>query len=90
MFVLKKYILLGNHNCNYVCRRSLNSYTGQNVLLKHKEQCDEQGITSLRSSDESHFYWKINFHKNPLYFRIYAGFGAAKEIDSTQIGKKNN
>ena len=38
---------LGNHNCNYACRRCLNSYTSQNVLIKHKQQFGEQHITSL-------------------------------------------
>ena len=41
-------LFLGNHNCNYVCRRCLEPY----VFIKHKQQCDEQDITSVRLSKE--------------------------------------
>ena len=27
-------VFLGNHNCNYVCRKCLSSYTCQNMLIK--------------------------------------------------------
>ena len=37
----KIHLFLGNHNCNYVCRRCLKSYTIQNVLIKHIQQCGE-------------------------------------------------
>ena len=79
---------LGNHNCNYVCRCCWNSYTSQNVLIKHKEQCGEQDITSLRLSNESNLYWRKHFHKNALYFRLYANSSADNEIDNTHIGNK--
>ena len=59
-------MFLGNHNCNYVCRRCLKSYTSQNVLIKHKQQCGEQDKTSLGVSNESQLYWKKNFHKSPI------------------------
>ena len=68
--------------------RCLNSYTSQNVLIKHKQQCGEQDITSLRTSNESHLYWKKIFHKKPMYFKIYADFEADNEIDKTNIGTK--
>ena len=38
--------------------------------------------------NESHIYWKKHFHKNPLYFRIYADFEADNEKDDTCIGNK--
>ena len=31
---------------------------------------------------------KKHFHKNPLYFRIYADFEADNEIDNSSIGNK--
>ena len=34
------------------------------------------------------FIVKKHFHKNPLNFRIYAGFEADNEIDKSSIGKK--
>ena len=54
LFVLikKVHVLLGNHVCNFVCRRGLNSY----VLMKHKQSYNEHKITSIRSSKESHIY----------------------------------
>ena len=58
--------LLGNHICNYVCRQCLKSYSCQIVLIKHKQQCGEHDIASLRLSKESHLYWKKPFHKNPI------------------------
>ena len=66
----------------------MNSYRSQNVLIKHNQQCGEQDITSLRLSNESHVDWKKHFHKNPLYFRIYADFEADNEIDNSSIGNK--
>ena len=57
-YVLSKklHIPLGNHNCIYVCRRGLKFFTSQNVLIKHKQQCGEQDITSMRLSNESYMY----------------------------------
>ena len=88
VLIKKLHIFLWNHNCNYVCRCCLNSYTGQNVLIKHKQQCGEQDITPLRLSNESHIYWKNHFHKHPLYFSIYADFEAGNEIDNSNVGNK--
>ena len=45
-------------------------------------------ITSIRTSNESHLHWKKHFHKNPLYFRIYADFEADNEKDNSNIGNK--
>ena len=39
-------------------------------------------------SNESHKFWKIYFHKNPLYFRICADFEADNEINISNIGNK--
>ena len=88
VLIEKLHMFLGNHNCNYICRCCLNSHASQNVLIKHKQQCGAQDITSLRLSNESHLCWKKHFHKNPLYFRIYADFEADNEIDISSIGKK--
>ena len=34
------------------------------------------------------FFWKKHFHKNPLYFRIFAHFEADNEIDNSNVGDK--
>ena len=44
------HVFLCNQSCNFLCRRCLSSYTSQNVLTKHKQQCEEQEITSIRTS----------------------------------------
>ena len=33
---------------------------------------------------------KKHFHKNPLYFRIFADFEADNEVDGSSVGNKNN
>ena len=49
----------------------------------------QQEITSsIRTSNESHIYWKKYFHKIPLYFRIYADFECNNEIDNSNMGNK--
>ena len=77
-----------NHKCNFVCRRCLTSYSGQNVLTKHRTRCNQQKITSFKTSNESHLYWRKHFHKNPLGCRIFADFEAENETDTSTIGNK--
>ena len=45
-------------------------------------------MCTIRTSNESHLYWKKHFHKNPLYFRIIADFEADNEKDDYKIGNK--
>ena len=56
------------------------------MLLKRKQKCGDENITTLRTSIESLLHWKKHFHKNPLYFRIYADFEAGNEEDKSSIG----
>ena len=74
VFIKKLDVFLGDHNKKYICRRCLNSYTSENMLMKHKQKCGIGNITTIKTSNESHLHWKKHFHKNPLYFRIYADF----------------
>ena len=64
------------------------SYTSENMLMIHKPNCKINVITAIRTSPESHLYWKKHFHKNPLYFRIYEDFEADNEIDNSSVGNK--
>ena len=66
----------------------MSSYTSENMLLKHKQRCGDDNITTIKTSNESHLHWKKHFHKNPLYFRIYADCEADNEIDNSSIGNK--
>ena len=58
------------------------------MLILHKQNCGEDNITTLRTSDESHLQWKNHFHENPLYFRNYADFEADNEKDNSSTGNK--
>ena len=58
------------------------------MLIKHKQKCGDDNIATLRTSKESHLQWKRHFHKNSLYFRIYADFEADDEIENSSIGIK--
>ena len=40
--IKKLHLFFGNQNCKYVCRRSLNSYTSQNLLIEQKQECGEE------------------------------------------------
>ena len=60
---------LGTHICKFVGGRFLSSYTNQSVLMKQKQQCNQQGVTSNKTSIDSHLYWERHFHRNPLNFR---------------------
>ena len=88
VLIKKLYVFLGDYHKSFVCRRCLNSYTSENALINHKEKCGDDNICTIRTSNESHLYWKKHFHKNPLYFRIIADFEADNEKDNTKIGNK--
>ena len=58
--------------------------------MMYKPKCENYDITTIGTSSESYLHWKNHFHKNPLYFRIYAGFEADNEIDNSNLGDKIN
>ena len=86
--IKKLNVFLGDHHKNFICRRWLNSYTCENALVNHKEKCGDDNVCTIRTSSESHLFWKKHFHKNPLYFRIYADFEGDNEIDNSNVGDK--
>ena len=88
VLIKKLDVFLGDHNKKYICRRCLSSYTSENMLIKHKPKCENNDITTIKTSNKSHIQWDKHFHKNPLYFRIYADFEADNEKDNTSIGNK--
>ena len=89
VLIKKLDVFSGDQNKKFICRRCLNSYTTENMLLMHKAKCENNDITTIRTSNESHIYWKKkHFHKNPLYFRIYADFEADNEKDNSIIVNK--
>ena len=58
------------------------------MLKLHKPKCENNDITTFRTSPESHLHWRKHFLKNPLSFRIYTGFEADNEKDNFNIGNK--
>ena len=82
----KLHVFLGHHHKSFVCRRCLNSYTCENALIKQKEKCGDDNTCTIRTSNESHLYWKKHFHKNSIYFRIIADFEADNEKDNLKVG----
>ena len=86
--IKKLKAILGDHHKNFICRRCLNSYKSENMLMIHKPKRENNDITTIRNSPESHLHWKDHFHKNALYFRIYADFEADNEKDNSSVGSK--
>ena len=64
--IKKLHVFLGDHNKSFVCRQCLSSYSCENALINHKEKCGDENICTIRTSNDSHLYWKKHFHKNPL------------------------
>ena len=88
--IKKLNVFLGDHHKNFIFTRCLNSYTSENIIKLHKTKCDNIDITTIRTSLESLFYWKKQFHMNPLYFAIYAVFEADNEKDNSSMGDKTS
>ena len=87
VLIEKLDVFLGDHNKKYICRRCLSSYTSKNMITKHKQKCGED-ITSIKTSSESYLNWNKHFHKNLIFFGIYADFEADNEKDNSIIGNK--
>ena len=66
----------------------MNSYTSENMSMLYKPKFENIASTTIRTSNESHLYWKRHFHKNPLYFGVCADFEAENEKDNSIIGNK--
>ena len=59
------------------------------MFTRHKEECENnKELTTIKTSPDSHLYWKKHFHKNPLNFGIYADFEADNEKDNSSVGNK--
>ena len=59
--IKKLDVFLGDHYKNFICRRCLSSYTSENMLMLHKPNCENNDITTIRTSSESHLHWKKTF-----------------------------
>ena len=73
VLIKKLDVFLGDHNKKIICRRCLNSYTSENMLILLKPKCENKDITSIKTSNESHLYWKnifIRIHYILEYMQI--------------------
>ena len=84
----KLNVFLGDHHKTFICRRCLNSYKSEEMLMLHKQECRDDSITTIKTSNELHLHRKKHFNKNPLRFWIYAVFEADNEKDYSSIGYK--
>ena len=49
--IIKKLdVFLGDHNNKFICRQCLSSYTSENKLMKHKQNCGDDNITTIKTS----------------------------------------
>ena len=58
------------------------------MLAIHELKCENNDITTIRTSSEPLLHWKNLFHTNLLYFRVYADFEADNEKGKSSIGNK--
>ena len=56
--------------------------------MLHKPKCENNDITTIRTSLDSDLHWKKHFHKTPFNFWIYADFEADNEKDNCIVGIK--
>ena len=63
MFSKKLHVFSGNHNKSFICRRCVSSYANAATLTKHKQGCEQQEVTSIKTSKESLLFRKTYFHK---------------------------
>ena len=61
VLIKKLNTFLGDHNKSFICRRCLSSYTSGYMLIKLKQKCGDDNITTIKTSNESHLFWKKTF-----------------------------
>ena len=52
--IKKLNVFLGDHHKIFICRRCWKSYTSENMLMLYKPNCENNDITTIRTSLESH------------------------------------
>ena len=54
--IKKLNVFLGDHHKKFICRRCLYSYTSEKMLRIHKLKCENNDITTIRTSLDSHLH----------------------------------
>ena len=63
-------------------------FKSKSLKKKHKQHCEQQEITAIKTSDESDKQWNKYFHKNPFYSENNTDFEVDDEKDLSNIRKK--
>ena len=71
VLIKKLDVFSGDHTKKFICRRCLNSYTNENMLLLHKPKCEINDITTIRISNELHLHRKKDFQIKIHYILGY-------------------
>ena len=58
--------------------------------MKRNKRCEQQELTNIKFSIESHLHLKNHFLKNPVFFRTFAIFEAVIEIGISFISQNTN
>ena len=45
-------VFIGTHDSELVCRRYLSSSSSESVLIKHKQRCEQQEETAIKTSNK--------------------------------------
>ena len=75
----KLHVFIGKHDCSYVCRNCLSSYSIQSELTTHKKICGIKNTFVYIPCKESHVKWDNYYQKVPIYSMIIADFEARNE-----------
>ena len=61
ILIKKIDVFLGDHNKTFICRQCVSSYTSEKMLMKHKQKCGDDNITTIKTSKESHLQKEQTF-----------------------------
>ena len=56
LLIKKLDVFSGDHNKKFICRQRLSSYTSENMLMKQKQKCGGDNITTIKTSNEAHLH----------------------------------
>ena len=75
---------------SFICRRCSNSFKNENTLIKRKQKCEQQEITSIKTSTASELYWTKYHNELKKLFRSFVNFEADNEIDTSNVGDETS
>ncbi|GFY53002.1 uncharacterized protein TNIN_453571 [Trichonephila inaurata madagascariensis] len=80
-----------SHRMTSICRRCLQHFSSENVLLKHRENCNSHGSVRIEMPKEKWLYFKNFQHTLKIPFVAYADFECfTKPISSCEPSSENS